>query len=298
MPKKLSETEKKEMIKSFCNGITIDQLSDRYKITINRHLKKEIDEKQFKRIIEKNNKNKSESKNEFNKKLDNLSNTQEVNHDEISNDIVSFNQSEFIEITDSVKPSNKYNAANGVISDPNGNDSGLIIKGRTVQLRASVIGPPKVKLFTYGVYPLYLVGKLMDNAKINNIVINEESLTFKKSTSPKLYFTQNSNGFIDDVSSTATNTNDPPTNFVEIDRLASAAVDTQNERSLRPTITKDIFYVGENQTKEVDMTKVFGVDRNVITPDNNNIEATFITAKQLGSGSNKFTQGSLNFREQ
>ena len=205
---------------------------------------------------------------------------------------------QFIEITDSVKQTNRYDAANGVISDPNGNDSGLIIKGRTVQLRASVIGPPKVKLFTYGVYPLYLVGKLMDNAKINNIVINEESLTFKKATSPKLYFTQNSNGFIDDVSSDATNTNDPPTNFVGIDRLASASVDTQNERKLRDTLTKDIFYVGENQTKEVDMTKVFGVDRNVITPDNNNIEATFITAKQLGSGSGKFIQGSLNFREQ
>ena len=206
--------------------------------------------------------------------------------------------SQYIEITDSVKQTNRYDAANGAISDPNGNDSGLIIKGRTVQLRAAVIGPPKVKLFTYGVYPLYLVGKLMDNAKINNIVINEKSLNFKKGTSPKLYFTQNSNGFIDDVSSNATNTNDPPTNFVEIDRLASASVDTQNERFLRTTVTKDIFYVGENQTKEVDMTKVFGVDRNVITPDNNNIEATFITAKQLGSGSSKFIQGSLNFREQ
>ena len=102
MPKKLSESQKKEMINSFSNGISIDQLSDRYKITkitITRHLKKEIDEKQFKRIIEKNNKNKSESKNEFNKKLDDLSNTQKVSHDEISNDIVSFNQSEFIEIT-------------------------------------------------------------------------------------------------------------------------------------------------------------------------------------------------------
>ena len=138
----------------------------------------------------------------------------------------------------------------------------------------------------------------MDRAKINNIVISEKSLTSKKSTSPKLYFTQNSNGFIDDISSKATNTNDPPTNFIEIDPLASASVDTQNERSLRTTVTKDIFYVGENQTKEVDMTKVFGIDRNVITPDNNNIEATFITAKQLGSGSNKFIQGSLNFREQ
>ena len=206
--------------------------------------------------------------------------------------------SEFIEITDSVKQSSAYDASKGAIGDGNGNDSGLIIKGRTVQLRASVIGSPKVKLFTYGVYPLYLVGKLMDNAKINNIVINEKSLTSKKATSPKLYFTQNSNGFIDDVSSDATNTNDPPTNFIEIDRLSSASVDTQNERKLRDTVTKDIFYVGENQTKEVDMRKVFGVDRNVITPDNNNIEATFITAKQLGSGSGKFIQGSLNFREQ
>ena len=102
MPKKLSETEKKEMITSFCNGMTIDQLSEKYKITkitITRNLKKEIDEKIFKSIVEKNRKNKSESKNEFNKKLDNLSNNQEVNHEEISNDIVSFNQSEFIEIT-------------------------------------------------------------------------------------------------------------------------------------------------------------------------------------------------------
>ena len=46
------------------------------------------------------------------------------------------------------------------------------------------------------------------------------------------------------------------------------------------------------------MTKIFGIDRNVITTDNNNVEATFFTAKQLSSGSGKFIQGSLNFREQ
>jgi hypothetical protein len=46
------------------------------------------------------------------------------------------------------------------------------------------------------------------------------------------------------------------------------------------------------------MTKVFGVDRNVITPDNNNIEATFLTAKQISTGSSKFVQSSLNFKEQ
>ena len=94
------------------------------------------------------------------------------------------------------------------------------------------------------------------------------------------------------------NDSTPPTNFVSIDRLSSSTVDTQNEHIIRPSTTKDIFYVGENQTKEIDMTKVFGIDRNVITPDNNNIEATFITAKQIGTGSSKFVQSSLNFKEQ
>ena len=46
------------------------------------------------------------------------------------------------------------------------------------------------------------------------------------------------------------------------------------------------------------MTKVFGIDRNVITPDNNNVEATFLTAKSLSGSSSKFVQSSLNFKEQ
>ena len=90
------------MINSFSNGISIDQLSDRYKITkitITRHLKKEIDEKQFKNILEKNNKNKIKSKKDVNENLNNLSKTSEEAHDEISNELSSFNQSEFFEIT-------------------------------------------------------------------------------------------------------------------------------------------------------------------------------------------------------
>ena len=202
--------------------------------------------------------------------------------------------SEFIELTDSVKQSKKDQ-----------NDSGITIVGRTVQLRGGRLNSgggttPKVKLFTYDVYPLYLVGKLMDNAEINNITITETSLNFKKTTSPQLYITKTPNpeGAINTVSNKGLNDQTPPTNFVEVERLSSAIVDTQNRRPLRTTVTKDIFYVGEDQTKEVDMTKIFGIDRNVITPDNNNIEATFITAKQLGSGSAKFVQGSLNFKEQ
>ena len=174
---------------------------------------------------------------------------------------------------------------------------------RQVQLKASRQGvSAKSKLFKYDVYPLYLVGKLMDNAKINNISIKEKTGTFQRTTAPVLSITNGSNGVIDlanDGSSNLTiNDSTPPTNFVSIDRLSSATVDTQNEHIIRPSTTKDIFFIGENQTKEIDMTKVFGIDRNVITPDNNNIEATFLTAKQIGTGSSKFVQSSLNFKEQ
>ena len=102
MPKKLSEIQKTEMVKSFCNGITIDQLSERYKITkitINRYLKKEIDEKKFKSILKKNNKVESESKEDMNENSNDLFNTPEAKNDEIPNELSSFNESEFIEIT-------------------------------------------------------------------------------------------------------------------------------------------------------------------------------------------------------
>ena len=102
MPKKLSEIQKTEMVKSFCNGITIDQLSERYKITkitINRYLKKEIDEKKFKSILKKNNRIKSESKVNVNEYSNDLFNAREATHDEISHKLSSFNESEFIEIT-------------------------------------------------------------------------------------------------------------------------------------------------------------------------------------------------------
>ena len=199
---------------------------------------------------------------------------------------------QYIEITDTVKPSKSGQS-----------DSNIEIVGRPVLLRASRLRvKTKSKLFKYEVYPLYLVGKLMDKAQINNISIKEKTGTFQRTTAPVLSITNGSNGVIDlanDGSSNLTiNDSTPPTNFISLDRLSSATVDTQNEHIIRPSTTKDIFYVGENQTKEINMTKVFGIDRNVITPDNNNVEVTFLTAKQISTGSSKFVQSSLNFKEQ
>ena len=63
MPKKVSEIQKKEMIASFISGKTIDELSEKYsctKLTITRHLKKNIDEEVYKKLI-KNQKPRNQS---------------------------------------------------------------------------------------------------------------------------------------------------------------------------------------------------------------------------------------------
>ena len=79
MPKKLSGIQIKEIIDNFINGISIDELSKKFnctKITINRHLNNNIDEKTYK-ILKKKNKQKNkfveneENNNNHNKSLSN-----------------------------------------------------------------------------------------------------------------------------------------------------------------------------------------------------------------------------------
>ena len=140
----------------------------------------------------------------------------------------------------------------------------------------------------------------MDNSAINNISIKETIGESQKTTSPVLAVTNGSLGLIDNAGGNADTTGLPPTNFVSVKRLSSSEVDSQNQQKLRPSITKDTFYIGANSTNEVDMTKIFGVDRNVITPDNLNLEATFLVAKKLDgtSGSTGNVQLTLNYKEQ
>jgi len=151
------------------------------------------------------------------------------------------------------------------------------------------------KIFNYNPFPLYLVAKLKDNSQINNITIKETTGTFQRTITPKWYTYDNVS--IELYGGKADNAATPPTNFKELDRLSSALIDTQNNCELRPTTTRDTLYVGENDTPSINMSKVFGADRSVITPDNNNIEATFIVAKKINSGSG-IIETSLNFKEQ
>ena len=68
MPRKISEKEKKEIITDFLNGDSIDNLSKKFKfskITISRHIKKNIDESKYKDINKKNNKKIKENGSNF-----------------------------------------------------------------------------------------------------------------------------------------------------------------------------------------------------------------------------------------
>ena len=60
MPRKLSESQKKEMIDNFTSGWKIQELIEKFnctKITITKHLKKGLSEKTFKNFLKQNNKN-------------------------------------------------------------------------------------------------------------------------------------------------------------------------------------------------------------------------------------------------
>ena len=184
------------------------------------------------------------------------------------------------------------------------------IEIRSVSIEASK-NPTRNKLFNFNPFPLYFVCKLKDNAKINNISILQSIGPDQTTIAPPLFVPgvgdiDNPLGFATHMSITNANgqadvNSAPPTNFLEVDRLSSANVDIQNQQNLRVGIAKtnDIFYVGENTTKEVDLSRTFGYDRNVVTKNIFNTEATFIVAGLAKTTDSSGTiEVSLNFKEQ
>ena len=167
---------------------------------------------------------------------------------------------------------------------------------RPVSITGTTIS--KQKLYNYNPWPLYLVAKLKDNASINNISVKETIGDFQRTISPKWYVS--SNCTVTTADGNADITGAAPTNFQEINRSSSALIDTQNDQTLRPYIERDTLYVGANSTESINMRKIFGPDRSVITPDNNNVEATFIIAKKIeqDTGPTGTIEASIIFKEQ
>ncbi len=100
MPRKITEKEKKEIILDFKKGDSIDELSKRFKfskITISRHIKKHIDDEEYRDLIRKN--NKKIGKNEPYLKRKNFSKEQSVdlNEEKLITQDLSLDES-FVEI--------------------------------------------------------------------------------------------------------------------------------------------------------------------------------------------------------
>ena len=99
MPKKLSRIQIKQIIENFINGLSIDELSNKFnctKITINRHLNNNFDEKTFKTLKKKNQQKKEYIENEESNNPDQLV-SNEFFLKEKQNEIIS-SDSSFIEI--------------------------------------------------------------------------------------------------------------------------------------------------------------------------------------------------------
>jgi hypothetical protein len=153
----------------------------------------------------------------------------------------------------------------------------------------------KTKAFNWNVFPLYIIIGLRDNARVNNITIDEEDELGKFTHTPfwlsdedspieviernLIEGTNSSTGLFESGGTVSQGI--PPANFKENYRLDSAQVDTQLQQPLRPGEVRSSVFIGGNETLEIDLGHVFGPDRYVITPGLTNTKATFITAKSL-----------------
>ena len=174
----------------------------------------------------------------------------------------------------------------------------VAIRRVTISTEFSEQNNNKTKLFKYAVFPLYPVIKLKDYGEINNISIKEKIGETITTVAPK-FLTNNCT--INNYGGLADNESTPPTNFLSVGDLSGAEFDNQNKCKIRDFVQKDVFFVGENQTTSVDMSKVFSQDKEVINADESNSEATFIIANEINPdpGVNEAViQASLNFKEQ
>ena len=174
--------------------------------------------------------------------------------------------------------------------------TGISLAFRPVRLTGGFTS--RSKLFKYNPFPLYFIAKMRDNATINDISIKEITGRTSRTVAPRLYFQPSTNTSITNASGKAVRGDAPP-HFDSEDRLSAAEVDEQNQQIVREGAkTIDIVYVGANETKDFDLTRTFGSDRAVITPDNMNIEATLVTARRIDDNAAADVQASITYKEQ
>ena len=179
---------------------------------------------------------------------------------------------------------------------PTGFSDGSLVTAELTPIILTAQHVNELKVFKYNPYPLYVFVKMRDNSAINSISIKERVGKTTTNTTPNWIFTSGGNMDTDDSGGRA-QPDLSPLSFVEQERLDSASIDNQNNQRLRPLRIKDSFYVGAMETKEVELDRIYGFDREVITSDIFNTEATFIVGETVDEANGEI-QVTLNTAEQ
>ena len=142
---------------------------------------------------------------------------------------------------------------------------------------------------------------MYDRSKINSITIKENFGNTQQVTSP--YWLTNAGAVIDTVGGKAKNNSELntffPENFVSKNRLDASSYDTQGNRRLRESVTatKASYYVGQGETKKIDLDSVFGLSKTIVTQDIYGLDAIFVTGQSENLPNNQM-QVTLNISEQ
>ena len=132
----------------------------------------------------------------------------------------------------------------------------------------------------FNIQPLYLVFGMTDNAKINNIYVEEITQSNVSTFTPDYLFTQDGTDgrSIQEVSVAGESNVNSPAAFGSDKRLSGIRFDSTLTQPLRPGNKVYSFYVGANQPTTIDLSNVFNFDRKTLTTGLVNDTAYYITA--------------------
>jgi hypothetical protein len=134
------------------------------------------------------------------------------------------------------------------------------------------------KAVKFNSQPLYLVFLLKDYANVNNIIVEEISANSIRTHTPKFIKDsanlqiKNSGGSSDQFT---------PASFNGVNRLDGVRFDTSTLNPLRPSTILHTFYVQGGTPEQIDLSSVFGRDRNGLARGLLNNKAVFFTATKL-----------------
>ena len=181
------------------------------------------------------------------------------------------------------------------------------------------------RVITFGANEFFLFVAMRDNARINNIVVQEFDDTSSFSHTPEWIIGADSNiqtiqvgnsppsaNVIDKLPASneyigtdgrfnmggTTFTGNTPANFRDINRLDSVQFDNQLSLPLRPASLKTSVYLGANATETITMNHIFNIDRFKVTKGTFNNKYLHISSIVTDPGETGTIQLNISGREQ